>query len=81
MSVVQVFFLLAGLVSLAVAAPQRYRPGGQQDYRHVRTISDTREDHGDGRFRYHFVTDHGVDVNAQGTPGSRGQSNIRGGFR
>ncbi|KAK8745553.1 hypothetical protein OTU49_000261 [Cherax quadricarinatus] len=70
------FVVLACLAAVAVAAPQRPR----QDFRHVAIVSDTREDHGDGRFRYHFITDHGVDVHAVGTPGSAGQSNIQGGF-
>ncbi|XP_069167584.1 cuticle protein AM1199-like [Procambarus clarkii] len=68
--------IFACLAAVAVAGPQRPR----QDYRHIGIVSDTREDHGDGRFRYHFITEHGVDVQAAGNPGSAGQSNIQGAF-
>ncbi|XP_042242600.1 cuticle protein AM1199-like [Homarus americanus] len=67
--------ILISLAAVALAGPQ-YRP----DYRHIGIVSDTREDHGDGRFRYHFITEHGINAHATGTPGSRGQSNIQGGF-
>ncbi|XP_066941929.1 cuticle protein AM1199-like [Macrobrachium rosenbergii] len=48
--------------------------------RPVATIRDLREDHGNGHFRYEFETENGIRVNAVGTPGSKGQSNIAGGF-
>ncbi|XP_071551998.1 cuticle protein AM1199-like [Panulirus ornatus] len=68
--------VLLCVVAVAAAGPQF--PG--RDFRHIRVISDTREDHGDGRFRYHFITENGINVHAAGNPGSAGQSNIQGGF-
>ncbi|XP_068226149.1 cuticle protein AM1199-like [Palaemon carinicauda] len=62
---------------------QQFRPvPTPQPYynRPVATIRDFREDHGNGHFRYEFETENGINVNAVGTPGSRGQSNIAGGF-
>ncbi|XP_068226150.1 cuticle protein AM1199-like [Palaemon carinicauda] len=63
--------------------PRPFRPIPQpQPYynRHINTIRDFREDQGNGNFRYEFQTENGINVNAVGRPGSRGQSNIAGGF-
>lgn len=73
--------LLAGVVAVVAAAPQRYRQYDRPDYRHIAILRDEREDHGNGHFRYEFETENGIHVNAVGTPGSRGQSNINGFYR
>ncbi|XP_064084344.1 larval cuticle protein LCP-22-like [Macrobrachium nipponense] len=65
------------------APPRQFQPlPTPQPYynRPVATIRDLREDHGNGHFRYEFETENGIRVNAVGTPGSKGQSNIAGGF-
>lgn len=72
--------IFACLAALAAAAPQfqeEYRP----DYRPIAILRDERQDYGDGNFRYEFETENGILVNAEGAPGSQGQSNIRGFFR
>lgn len=71
--------ILACLAALAAAAPQlqEFRP----DYRPIAILRDEREDYGDGNFRYEFETENGILVNAVGTPGSQGQSNIAGFYR
>lgn len=72
------------LVCLAAAATnaapqfgQFYRPDG----RHIAILSQGMEGPDGARFRYHYRTENGINVEAQGTPGSKGQSNIAGGFR
>ncbi|XP_064084345.1 cuticle protein AM1199-like [Macrobrachium nipponense] len=86
--------VLACLLALGHGAPQffpraspftprpfRPFPPPQPYYnRHIATIRDVREDRGDGNFRYEFETENGINVNAVGRPGSRGQSNIAGAF-
>lgn len=72
--------ILTCLAALATAAPQfqeEFRP----DYRPIAILRDEREDYGDGNFRYEFETENGILVNAVGTPGSQGQSNIEGYYR
>lgn len=75
--------LLVCLAAATAAAPQfftgnRYwNPSG----RHIAILSDTREHLGGGRFRYAYRTENGIDVQATGTPGRAGQSNIRGSYR
>lgn len=72
--------ILSCLAALAAAAPQfqeEFRP----DYRPIAILRDEREDYGDGNFRYEFETENGILVNAVGTPGSQGQSNIQGFYR
>lgn len=72
--------ILSCLAALAAAAPQfqeEFRP----DYRPIAILRDEREDYGDGNFRYEFETENGILVNAVGTPGSQGQSNIEGFYR
>lgn len=44
-------------------------------------LSDHREDHGDGNFRYSFETTNGIQVEVVGQPGSEGQSTMRGSYR
>lgn len=79
-----VLFLQALLVCLAVAAtaaPQfhgRYRP---YDGRHIAILSQSQEGPIGARFRYQFQTENGINVEARGTPGVKGQSNIDGSFR
>ncbi|XP_071551782.1 cuticle protein AM1199-like [Panulirus ornatus] len=73
--------ILACLAAVAVAAPQQYHNYDGPDYRHIAILRDEREDRGDGNFRYEFETEHGIHVNAVGTPGSKGQSNIQGFYR
>ncbi|XP_071552006.1 cuticle protein AM1199-like [Panulirus ornatus] len=70
--------ILACLAAVAVAAPQQYHYYDRPDYRHIAILRDEREDRGDGNFRYEFETENGIQVNAVGTPGSKGQSNIQG---
>ncbi|XP_042241703.1 cuticle protein AM1199-like [Homarus americanus] len=74
--------LLACLATATLAAPQTY--GGSDNrpqYPHIAILRDERVDHGDGNFRYEFETENGIHVNAVGTPGSEGQSNIQGFYR
>ncbi|XP_071551780.1 cuticle protein AM1199-like [Panulirus ornatus] len=73
--------ILACLAAVAVAAPQQYHNYDGPDYRHIAILRDEREDRGDGNFRYEFETENGIHVNAVGTPGSKGQSNIQGFYR
>ncbi|XP_071552007.1 cuticle protein AM1199-like [Panulirus ornatus] len=73
--------ILACLAAVAVAAPQHYHYYDRPDYRHIAILRDEREDRGDGNFRYEFETENGIHVNAVGTPGSKGQSNIQGFYR
>ncbi|XP_053632043.1 cuticle protein AMP2 [Cherax quadricarinatus] len=78
------FVVLACLAAVAAAAPQQFsRPidQGRPEYKHIEILRDEREDRGDGNFRYEFETENGIHVNAVGTPGSQGQSNIEGFFR
>lgn len=73
--------LLVCLVAVAAAAPQfhgRYRP---YDGRHIAILSQSQEGPDGARFRYQFQTENGINVQARGTPGSKGQSNIDGSFR
>ncbi|XP_042229162.1 cuticle protein AM1159-like [Homarus americanus] len=67
--------LLACLAALAVAAPQF------DNSPPVAILRDDRVDNGDGSFQYAFEADNGIAVEASGTPGSQGQSNIQGVFR
>ncbi|KAK4304214.1 hypothetical protein Pmani_023848 [Petrolisthes manimaculis] len=70
------FVLLACLAAVAVAAPQ------PQDGRPVvLVLRDDRVDNGDGNFNYAFEADNGIAVEASGTPGVAGQSNIQGVYR
>ncbi|XP_071552009.1 cuticle protein AMP1B-like [Panulirus ornatus] len=68
------FVLLACLVALAAAAPQR-------DESEAEVLSDVRSDSGDGNFAYQFETSNGIYQEVIGTPGSEGQSNKEGSFR
>lgn len=56
-------------------------PSSDPNYRPIAILSDNRQDYGDGNFNYDFETENGIGVNAVGTPGSRGQSNIQGFYR
>ncbi|XP_042241691.1 cuticle protein AM1199-like isoform X2 [Homarus americanus] len=76
--------VLACLAAVAVAAPQfgrQFAPETRPDYRHIAIIRDNRQDNGDGNFNYDFETENGIIMNAVGTPGSKGQSNIQGSYR
>ncbi|XP_066941327.1 uncharacterized protein [Macrobrachium rosenbergii] len=86
--------VLASLLAVGYGAPQFFSRGfpftprpfrpapAPQPYhnRHIATIRDFREDQGNGNFRYEFETENGINVNAVGRPGSKGQSNIAGSF-
>ncbi|XP_042229188.1 cuticle protein AMP4-like [Homarus americanus] len=67
--------ILACLAAVAVAAPQFV------DLPPVVILRDDRQDSGDGNFQYAFEADNGIAVEASGTPGSAGQSNMQGVFR
>lgn len=56
-------------------------PSSDPNYRPIAIITDNKLDYGDGNFNYDFETENGIVVNAVGTPGSRGQSNIQGSYR
>ncbi|XP_063598373.1 cuticle protein AM1199-like [Penaeus indicus] len=80
--------IVAALVAVAVAAPQFGNQYGNQfdrrdrvNYRPIAILRDDRQDFGDGNFNYQFETENGINVNARGTPGSKGQSNIEGYYR
>lgn len=80
--------VVAALVAVAVAAPQFGNQYGNQfdrrdrvNYRPIAILRDDRQDFGDGNFNYQFETENGINVNARGTPGSKGQSNIEGYYR
>ncbi|KAK3857448.1 hypothetical protein Pcinc_036281 [Petrolisthes cinctipes] len=79
---IDTMILLVCLAAAATASPQFFNrnqywnPSG----RHIAILSDTRENLGDGRFRYAYRTENGIDVEATGTPGRAGQSNIRGSY-
>lgn len=74
----------AAVLAMVAAAPQN---GNQLDYqarpyyRPLATLRNHRQDLGDGNFNYEFLTENGIHVGAQGTPGYRGQSNINGFYR
>ncbi|XP_042222803.1 cuticle protein AM1159-like [Homarus americanus] len=67
--------VLACLAAMAVAAPQFDNPPP------VLILRDDRQDNGDGNFQYAFEADNGIAVEASGTPGSAGQSNMQGSIR
>ncbi|XP_037798698.1 cuticle protein AM1199-like [Penaeus monodon] len=75
------FLVAAAVLAMVAAAPQN---GNQLDYqarpyyRPLATLRNHRQDLGDGNFNYEFLTENGIHVRAQGTPGYRGQSNING---
>ncbi len=82
----QLVFL--SLVAVTLASPQfgsgarRFSPTpARSDFKHIAIVSDNRYDQGDGNFRYDFETEHGINMEATGTPGSKGQSNISGSYR
>ncbi|KAK8745555.1 hypothetical protein OTU49_000263 [Cherax quadricarinatus] len=64
---------LACLVVVALARPQ--------DPKTSQTLRSENINEGDGHFKYGFETDTGIKVDALGTPGSEGQSNINGNFK
>ncbi|KAK3857451.1 hypothetical protein Pcinc_036284 [Petrolisthes cinctipes] len=68
--------LIACLAAVAVAAPQF----GNPEFRNFAVLRDDRVDNGDGNFNYNFETENGISTSVQGTPGSFGQSNMRGSF-
>ncbi|XP_053656856.2 cuticle protein AM1199-like [Cherax quadricarinatus] len=68
--------VLACLAAVAVAAPQL-----QDNQPVVAILRDDRQDNGDGTFNYAFEADNGIAVEASGSPGSQGQSNIQGVYR
>ncbi|XP_045101991.1 uncharacterized protein LOC123498700 [Portunus trituberculatus] len=73
--------LLVCLAAAATAAPQFgrfWRP--YYDGKHIAILSQSQEGPDGPRFRYAFQTENGINVQARGTPGSKGQSNIDGSF-
>ncbi|KAK4304218.1 hypothetical protein Pmani_023852 [Petrolisthes manimaculis] len=68
------FVLLACLATLAAAAPQDFQPI-------VQVLRDERHNDGSGIFNYVMETDNGIFMEASGTPGSLGQSNVQGSYR
>ncbi|KAK8372318.1 hypothetical protein O3P69_019951 [Scylla paramamosain] len=75
--------LLVCLVAAATAAPQFFGRFGRPYYgdgRHIAILSQSQEGPDGARFRYGFQTENGINVEARGTPGSKGQSNIDGSF-
>ncbi|KAK8377907.1 hypothetical protein O3P69_014088 [Scylla paramamosain] len=50
------------------------------DGKHIAILSQSQEGPDGARFRYAFQTENGINVEARGTPGSKGQSNIDGSF-
>ncbi|XP_053631875.1 cuticle protein AMP1B-like [Cherax quadricarinatus] len=69
------FILVICLVALATAAPQKHPD------RDAQIVKDERSDSGDGNFYYSFETSNGISAQKTGTPGSKGQSNMDGGFQ
>ncbi|XP_042241705.1 cuticle protein AMP4-like [Homarus americanus] len=65
--------IFACLLALALARPQDPALAG--------TIRSENINEGTGAFKYGFETDQGIIVDAEGTPGIEGQSNINGAFR
>ncbi|KAK4304205.1 hypothetical protein Pmani_013072 [Petrolisthes manimaculis] len=68
--------VFACLLAVAVARPQV-----DERYRSSQTVNSENINEGNGVFRYGFETDTGISVNAEGTPGVEGQSNIAGTYR
>ncbi|XP_071551771.1 cuticle protein AM1239-like [Panulirus ornatus] len=68
--------VLACLAAVAIAAPQ-----SQDVIPVVQVLRDDRQDDGNGIFNYAFETENGIAMEASGTPGSQGQSNMQGSFR
>lgn len=68
--------ILACLAAVAIAAPQF-----QQDRPFIRVLTYNSADDGNGNFNYEYEAENGIYKSVQGTPGSRGQSNMRGVFR
>ncbi|XP_063598376.1 cuticle protein AMP4-like [Penaeus indicus] len=64
--------LVACLLAVAAAVP---RP--QKD---ATLLSENSENQGDGNFAYSYSIDNGISVDAVGSPGDAGQSNIRGSY-
>ncbi|XP_068216172.1 cuticle protein AM1159-like [Palaemon carinicauda] len=62
------FVILFCLLAMSFAAPQE----------DAQIIRDDRVDNGDGSFSYSFAADNGLEMEVEGTPGSEGQSNMRG---
>ncbi|ROT62344.1 Cuticle protein AMP4 [Penaeus vannamei] len=66
--------IFASAVAVALTAPQN------PEYL-AETLSDERQDNGDGNFRYSFQTSNDISASQVGTPGILGQSNVQGSFR
>ncbi|KAK4304201.1 hypothetical protein Pmani_023835 [Petrolisthes manimaculis] len=69
--------LIACLAAVAVAAPQQFL---NPEFRNIAVLRDERINNNDGNFNYNFETENGISTSVQGTPGSFGQSNMRGSF-
>ncbi|XP_071551768.1 cuticle protein AM1159-like [Panulirus ornatus] len=69
------FMVLVCLVVVAIAAPQF-----QDSSPVVQVLVDERQDDAAGNFRYSLQADNGILMEASGTPGSQGQSNIQGSY-
>ena len=61
---------------LAVAAAQRF-----VDRPLVQLLRDDRQNFGQGAFRYEIEADNGIFHQAEGSPGSLGQTNMQGSYR
>ncbi|XP_068226260.1 cuticle protein AM1159-like [Palaemon carinicauda] len=72
--------LFACFTAVALAAPQFSQGNFQTSVPVAQILQDERSANPDGSFNYAFQTDNGIFVQAQGTPGSFGQSNIQGSY-
>ncbi|XP_071551677.1 cuticle protein AMP4-like [Panulirus ornatus] len=68
--------ILFCLAAVAVAAPQF-----QEVFPTAQITVDERQEDANGSFNYVFEADNGIAVEASGTPGSQGQTNMQGSFR
>lgn len=67
--------VIACLVAVAAAAPQL------REERPVAILLDERQQGTDGSFSYTYEAENGIAMDVSGTPGSEGQSNMRGSYR
>ncbi|KAK8377510.1 hypothetical protein O3P69_013856 [Scylla paramamosain] len=70
--------ILACLAAVAVAAPQF---SSEPRRPIIQVLRYTSADDGNGNFNYEYEGENGIYKNVVGTPGSAGQSNMRGVFR
>ncbi|XP_066941226.1 cuticle protein AM1199-like [Macrobrachium rosenbergii] len=72
--------LIVCLTGVAMAAPQFFQGNFQPSGPVAQILQDERTGNPDGSFNYAFQTDNGIFVQAQGVPGSLGQTNIQGSY-